>query len=244
MSERSSLASNMSCQILRFVALFSVASALVAPQASQLRSVRRFAEEGAAKPPPPPAPPAPPPPPPPPVAEAPPPPPAAKPKPPPPPPAPQPTSYVEAEAWALEQCTIGEYAKAADLFEQALKLPGDDYDVRRVSAKASPVGGAPVLRDLERVEFPSVLQQQTAHYNIACCKAKVGETVGALDALEMAFSLGFDDFALCKKETDFVGMSDDVDRLLAKYKPKNPLTGFMGLVEKLTDEAKKTVDFK
>jgi tetratricopeptide (TPR) repeat protein len=169
---------------------------------------------------------------------------AAKPKPPPPPPAPQPTSYVEAEAWALEQCTIGEYAKAADLFEQALKLPGDDYDVRRVSAKASPVGGAPVLRDLERVEFPSVLQQQTAHYNIACCKAKIGETVAALDALEMAFSLGFDDFALCKKETDFVGMSDDVDRLLAKYKPKNPLTGFMGLVEKLTDEAKKTVDFK
>ena len=53
----------MSCEILRLLTLFSVASALVAPQASQLRSVRRFAEEGAAKPPSPPAPPAPPPPP-------------------------------------------------------------------------------------------------------------------------------------------------------------------------------------
>ena len=89
------------------------------------------------------------------------------------------------------------------LFEQALKLPGDDYDVRRVSAQNSPVGGAPVLRDLERVTFPSVLQRQTAHYNIACCRAKLGQSVEALDALETALSLGFDDFQLVQREGDF-----------------------------------------
>ena len=99
--------------------------------------------------------------------------------------APEPQSYAEAEALALELCAVaaaaggvvgspgdeGEarrlYGEAVALFEQALKLPGDDYDVRRVSAQNSPVGGAPVLRDLERVTFPSVLQRQTAHYNIA-----------------------------------------------------------------------------
>ena len=93
--------------------------------------------------------------------------------------APEPQSYAEAEALALELCAVaaaaggvvgspgdeGEarrlYGEAVALFEQALKLPGDDYDVRRVSAQNSPVGGAPVLRDLERVTFPSVLQRQT-----------------------------------------------------------------------------------
>ena len=122
---------------------------------------------------------------------------------------PEPQSYAEAEALALELCAVaaaaggvvgspgdeGEarrlYGEAVALFEQALKLPGDDYDVRRVSAQNSPVGGAPVLRDLERVTFPSVLQRQTAHYNIACCRAKLGQSVEALDALETALSLGF-----------------------------------------------------
>ena len=106
------------------------------------------------------------------------------------------------------------------LFEQALKLPGDDYDVRRVSAQNSPVGGAPVLRDLERVTFPSVLQRQTAHYNIACCRAKLGQSVEALDALETALSLGFDDFQLVQREGDFSAIRGDVDRLVARFKPK------------------------
>ena len=112
------------------------------------------------------------------------------------------------------------YGEAVALFEQALKLPGDDYDVRRVSAQNSPVGGAPVLRDLERVTFPSVLQRQTAHYNIACCRAKLGQSVEALDALETALSLGFDDFQLVQREGDFSAIRGDVDRLVARFKPK------------------------
>ena len=121
------------------------------------------------------------------------------------------SSRREAEALALELCGVaaaaggvvgspgdeGEarrlYGEAVALFEQALKLPGDDYDVRRVSAQNSPVGGAPVLRDLERVTFPSVLQRQTAHYNIACCRAKLGQSVEALDALETFSSKGAKD---------------------------------------------------
>ena len=106
------------------------------------------------------------------------------------------------------------------LFEQALKLPGDDRDVRRVSAQNSPVGGAPVLRDLEGVTFPSVLQRQTAHYNIACCRAKLGQSVEALDALETALSLGFDDFQLVQREGDFSAIRGDVDRLVARFKPR------------------------
>ena len=152
--------------------------------------------------------------------------------------APEPQSYAEAEALALELCAVaaaaggvvgspgdeGEarrlYGEAVALFEQALKLPGDDYDVRRVSAQNSPVGGAPVLRDLERVTFPSVLQRQTAHYNIACCRAKLGQSVEALDALETALSLGFDDFQLVQREGDFSAIRGDVDRLVARFKPK------------------------
>ena len=152
--------------------------------------------------------------------------------------APEPQSYAEAEALALELCAVaaaaggvvgspgdeGEarrlYGEAVALFEQALKLPGDDYDVRRVSAQNSPVGGAPVLRDLERVTFPSVLQRQTAHYNIACCRAKLGQSVEALDALETALSLGFDDFQLVQREGDFSAIRGDVDRLVQRFKPK------------------------
>ena len=152
--------------------------------------------------------------------------------------APEPQSYAEAEALALELCAVaaaaggvggspgdeGEarrlYGEAVALFEQALKLPGDDYDVRRVSAQNSPVGGAPVLRDLERVTFPSVLQRQTAHYNIACCRAKLNQQVEALDALETALSLGFDDFQLVQREGDFSAIRGDVDRLVQRFKPK------------------------
>merc|ERR1719327_852884 len=152
--------------------------------------------------------------------------------------APEPQSYAEAEALALELCAVaaaaggvvgspgdeGEarrlYGEAVAIFEQALKLPGDDYDVRRVSAQNSPVGGAPVLRDLERVTFPSVLQRQTAHYNIACCRAKLGQSVEALDALETALSLGFDDFQLVQREGDFSAIRGDVDRLVSRFKPK------------------------
>ena len=89
-----------------------------------------------------------------------------------------------------------------------------------MSAQNSPVGGAPVLRDLERVTFPSVLQRQTAHYNIACCRAKLGQSVEALDALETALSLGFDDFQLVQREGDFSAIRGDVDRLVARFKPK------------------------
>ena len=152
--------------------------------------------------------------------------------------APEPQSYAEAEALALELCAVaaaaggvvgspgdeGEarrlYGEAVALFEQALKLPGDDYDVRRVSAQNSPVGGAPVLRDLERVSFPSVLQRQTAHYNIACCRAKLGDATAALDALETALSLGFDDFQLVQREGDFSAIRGDVDRLVQRFRPK------------------------
>lgn len=147
------------------------------------------------------------------------------------PPAREPQSYAEAEEMALERCSIASaaggdaeatrlYAEAVDLFTQALKLPGDDYDVRRVSAGTSPVGGAPVLRDLERVSFPSVLQRQTAHYNIACCRSKLGQSVEALDALETALSLGFDDFQLVQRERDFDVIRGEVDRLVARFRPK------------------------
>ena len=176
------------------------------------------------------------------------------------PPPPKPESYVEAETWALEKCSTAKfaspeearvlYAEAADLFEQALKLPGDDYDVRRVSAAASPVGGAPVLRDLTRVTFASTLQKQTAHFNIACCRAKTGEVVESLDALEMAFTLGFDDFGLVDKERDFDDMRADVDRLVKEFKPKGgldlkgPLSGLMGLVDGAKKQMGSFIEFK
>lgn len=88
-----------------------------------------------------------------------------------------------------------------------------------------------MLRDLERVTYPSVLQRQTAYYNIACCRAKLGQSVEALDALETAFSQGFDDFGLVSREGDFDGLRGDVDRLVAKFKPRGPLANVAGALD-------------
>ena len=114
----------------------------------------------------------------------------------------------------------------------------------------APVGGAPVLRDLTRVTFASTLQKQTAHFNIACCRAKTGEVVESLDALEMAFTLGFDDFGLVDKERDFDDMRADVDRLVKEFKPKGgldlkgPLSGLMGLVDGAKKQMGSFIEFK
>lgn len=126
-----------------------------------------------------------------------------------------------AEEAALMSCSAGDYTRALSLFELALKLPGDGYDVRRVSVKQSPINGATVPRDLEEVRFASRSQQQTTYFNIACVHAKLADEDKALEALEKSLVLGFDDFDLVSNEADFEFIKADAARLVDKYKPKS-----------------------
>ena len=105
----------------------------------------------------------------------------------------------------------------------------------RVSSQKSPVGGAAVLRDLEKKFFASTSQQQTTYFNKACCQAKLGDTVKALDDLEKSLSLGFDDFSLLKSEPDFDAIRPDLERLMKKYKPKSLLQSIFGPILKQVD---------
>lgn len=128
--------------------------------------------------------------------------------------------FESAEAAALKSCADGDYATALELFEKALKLPGDGYDVRRVSMTSSPVNGATVPRNLEEVRFPSKSQQQTTYYNMACVFAKLEKEVEAVENLEKALAVGFDDYDLILNEADFGPIAADAARLVEKYRPK------------------------
>lgn len=128
--------------------------------------------------------------------------------------------FEAAETAALASCKAGDYEEALELFELALTLPGDGYDVRRVNVKTSPINGATVPRDLEEVRFASLRQKQTTLYNMACVKAKLGEDSKALDDLEKALSIGFDDYHLIRDEDDFKSIAKDAQKLIEKYKPK------------------------
>ncbi|KAJ8601606.1 hypothetical protein CTAYLR_008454 [Chrysophaeum taylorii] len=130
-------------------------------------------------------------------------------------------TFDAAEEAALAKCQDGDYDGALALFEEALTLPGDGYDVRRVSAKTSPINGAVVPRDLEEVRFASLSQRQTTFYNMACVYAKKGDEVEALEALEKALSLGFDDYDLITQEEDFESIKQDAGKLIDQYKPRS-----------------------
>mmetsp|Transcript_11513 Transcript_11513/g.15719 ORF Transcript_11513/g.15719 Transcript_11513/m.15719 type:complete len:193 (+) Transcript_11513:45-623(+) len=130
-------------------------------------------------------------------------------------------TFDDCEEKALKLCKEGNYADALPLFEQSLELPGDGFDIVRVQRTASPVGGAPVLRDLEETRFPSNEQKQTSYFNIAACHAQLGDDAKALDAIETALSLGFDDFELLTSDADFANLQSDIARLITKYKQQN-----------------------
>ncbi|KAJ1457270.1 hypothetical protein M885DRAFT_136756 [Pelagophyceae sp. CCMP2097] len=131
-------------------------------------------------------------------------------------------TYAAAEAVALGLCDEKDFVGAAKLFEHSLTLPGDGRDVVRVQNKASPVGGGPVLRGQEEVRFASPLQKQTAWFNVACCKAKVGDGDGACEALETALKLGFDDYQLIRSDSDFDDCRDEFPRQTQKGNTRMP----------------------
>ena len=61
----------------------------------------------------------------------------------------------------------------------------------------------------------------------------------SLEALERAFELGFDDFALVRAESDFDLVRQDVDTLLKRFKPVGFLEGvFSSLASKAQVELK------
>ena len=78
-----------------------------------------------------------------------------------------------------------------------------------------------------KVRYASQLQQQTAHFNLACCRAKNGDSNGAIESLETALEMGFDDYSLVRKESDFDVIREDADKLVTKYEPKPFLQSLM-----------------
>jgi hypothetical protein len=139
---------------------------------------------------------------------------------PPPPPLPVPTSFAEAERYGLSLFKEKNFDGAKAMFEKSLNLKGTGWDMKRArSASASPVGGASNQGGgFVRVEFASKEEVQCAKYNIACCQAQLGNTVGALETLDQVFASGFDEFATVRKDASLSLLGQDLEALLEKYK--------------------------
>ncbi len=52
-------------------------------------------------------------------------------------------------------------------------------------------------------------ENPTSHYNLACSLSLLGQTSRALDALERAISLGYDDGDFMSKDEDLRGLRDE-----------------------------------
>lgn len=89
------------------------------------------------------------------------------------------------------------------VFEEALATRPDDADALRFLAHAYSVVGRHedgLAADRRLVEL--LPGDPRAHYNLACSHALCGHPQEALDALEKACALGFDDLALLRKDKD------------------------------------------
>jgi tetratricopeptide (TPR) repeat protein len=63
----------------------------------------------------------------------------------------------------------------------------------------------------------------TAHYNLACSLALVRKETHALQALERAIALGYDDYEWMQRDPDLKGLQErpGFQRLLAKLQPQS-----------------------
>ena len=128
--------------------------------------------------------------------------------------------FSDAEDAALALSKRGEKEAAIQLFEIALKLPGEGRDIlRQRMAASSPVGGSRPVDGLEEVKFASRIEVQCAKYNIACCHAALGRSAEALDSLTEAFELGFDGYDTALEDSELQVLGPELDALVTRFRP-------------------------
>jgi tetratricopeptide (TPR) repeat protein len=157
--------------------------------------------------------------------------------PPPPQPIVEPVSYADAEKFGLALFAAGDYEGAIRRFEQAKKLPGDGYDVVRVSPGGG--GDRPANpRGLVETRFASPAQIAIAEYNIACAKLKLGAREEALDRLR-AFAASVENparqFERMLSDPDLAELRADLKVMEEELKAKKRWDPFGGL-KKLLDQ--------
>jgi len=145
-----------------------------------------------------------------------------------------PNNFREAEVLGLKLMQDGNYEKALEVFQKALKLPGSRQDVVRTKLLSgpSPVGGSTGGYESQNVLTLDEFELQAAHYNMACAHAQLGNTNEAIASLRTAFENGFDNYQTVRSDPDFdsVRREKEFEKLMAEFEPKkgfNPF-GFFG----------------
>lgn len=159
---------------------------------------------------------------------------------PPPPPVAEPVSYADAERLGLALFSAGDFDGAIRRFEQAKKLPGDGYDIVRVSPGSQTMGADRPAnpRGLVETRFASPAQIAIAEYNIACAKLRLGAREEALDRLR-AFAESVENpaqqFQRMLKDPDLAELRADLKAMEEELKAKKRWNPFGGL-QKLLDQ--------
>jgi tetratricopeptide (TPR) repeat protein len=159
---------------------------------------------------------------------------------PPPPPIAEPVSYADAEKFGLALFAAGDYDGAIRRFEQAKKLPGDGYDIMRVSPGSQTMGGDRPAnpRGLVETRFATPAQIAIAEYNIACAKLKLGARDEALDRLR-AFAASVENparqFQRMLSDPDLAELRAELKAMEEEMKAKKRWDPFGGL-KKLLDQ--------
>ena len=96
------------------------------------------------------------------------------------------------------------------IFEEALAANGEDMDALRFLAHAYTVVGR-LLDGLaaDRRLVALLPKDPRVRYNLACSLALNGRHEEAIETLEKACELGFDDLALLRKDRDLDALRDD-----------------------------------
>lgn len=120
-------------------------------------------------------------------------------------------------------------------FQKSLKLPGSRTDIVRTKLLSgpSPVGGSSGGTESRYVESLDEFELQAAHYNMACAHAQLGNLAESIQALQVAFENGFDNFPTVRSDPDLAPIREEKDfvKLMEAYEPKkgfNPFGMFGG----------------
>lgn len=137
---------------------------------------------------------------------------------------PPPQTFRDAEVLGLQLMQEGQHESALKVFQQALKLPGSRKDIIRTKTLSgpSPVGGSAGGTEGKQVMTLDEFEMQAAHYNIACAYARLDMISQSCKSLEMAFKVGFDNYATVRADPDLnsVHNTQEFEALMEKFDPK------------------------
>lgn len=110
-------------------------------------------------------------------------------------------------------------------FKMGMTLPGSRTDIIRTKSLSgpSPVGGSTGGYESKFTTTLDEFELQAVQYNMACAYAQLNELDNAVNALQLAFENGFDNFATVKVDPDLdpIKSSASYEGLMAKYEPKS-----------------------